>query len=224
MRLNDDFTKRTIVHAGELDWVASPSPGVDRRMLYRVGEEVARATSIVRYAAGSVFPPHTHSGGEEILVLEGIFEDEHGHFPAGSYFRNPPGTSHAPASLEGCTIFVKLWQYRSGDEQQVVRRPDEGTAALYDNGSIALLFDDGHERVYLQSCKPNSTINIANHRGLELLVVEGELAFGSERLPPQTWVRLPQSENFVAHACSNGAVVWIKDAPLQHGDIMKIPL
>ena len=108
MRINDDLTRPVILHAGRLDWVPSPAAGVDRRMLYRVGGEVARATSIVRYARGSAFPAHVHNGGEEILVLEGTFQDEHADYPAGSYFRNPPGTSHSPASADGCTIFVRL--------------------------------------------------------------------------------------------------------------------
>ena len=108
MRLDDDLTRPVIAHAARQDWVASPAAAVERRMLYHVGDEVARATSIVRYAPGSVFPRHSHGGGEEIVVLEGVFQDEHGDYPAGSYFRNPPGTSHVPASAGGCTIFVRL--------------------------------------------------------------------------------------------------------------------
>src|SRR5215831_9258809 len=115
MRINDDLSKPVIVHSAKLAWIASPAAGVDRRMLYRVGGEVARATSIVRYASGSAFPPHVHHGGEEILVLEGTFQDEHADYAAGSYFRNPPGTSHTPASANGCIIFVRLWQFRDGD-------------------------------------------------------------------------------------------------------------
>src|SRR5215510_2315484 len=68
MRINADFAKRASVHAGESDWVRSPMPGVVRRMLDRVGDEVARATSIVRYAPGTAFSPHTHLGGEEFFV------------------------------------------------------------------------------------------------------------------------------------------------------------
>ena len=90
MNLNADFTKRVVVHAASLDWKASPMPGVERRMLDRIGDEVARATSIVRYAPESHFSPHVHGGGEEFLVLEGVFQDEHGDFPAGYYVRNPP--------------------------------------------------------------------------------------------------------------------------------------
>ena len=108
MELNADFTRNVIVRPADNDWVASPMPGVDRMMLDRIGDEVARATSIVRYAAGSRFSPHTHGGGEEFIVLDGVFEDEHGAFPEGAYIRNPPTSSHTPGSEPGCVIFVEL--------------------------------------------------------------------------------------------------------------------
>ena len=126
MLLNEDLSKRTLVNAGSLDWVPSPTQGVDRRMLFRLGAEKARATSIVRYAPGSLFPRHAHSGGEEFLVLDGVFQDETGDFPVGTYVRNPPGSSHAPGSADGCTIFVRLWQFAADDRERVVCRPGEG--------------------------------------------------------------------------------------------------
>jgi hypothetical protein len=98
MHLNDDLTARTVVHGGKLDWIPSPSKGIDRRMLFRVGDEKARATSIVRYAPQSQFPRHSHPGGEEFLVLEGVFQDENGDYRAGSYIRNPPGRKMTLAS------------------------------------------------------------------------------------------------------------------------------
>ena len=119
MNLNADFTQRAVVHAGSLPWQPSPTAGVDRRMLDRIGGEVARATTIVRYAPNSRFPAHIHGGGEEFLVLDGVFQDEHGDFPAGSYVRNPPGSRHTPGSAPGCTIFVKLWQFDPDDRTEV---------------------------------------------------------------------------------------------------------
>src|SRR6516164_3417206 len=98
MLLNDNLSARTLVHAAGLDWVPSLAKGVERRMLFRIGDEKARATSIVRYAPGSRFARHGHPGGEEFLVLEGMFQDESGYFPVGTYVRNPPGTGHAPSS------------------------------------------------------------------------------------------------------------------------------
>jgi hypothetical protein len=90
MDVNANFNERVSVHAAKLPWKATPMPGVERRMLDRLGDEVARATTIVRYAPKSHFSPHVHTGGEEFFVLEGVFQDEHGDFPAGSYIRNPP--------------------------------------------------------------------------------------------------------------------------------------
>ena len=119
MELNADFSQRAAVHAARLAWSPSPMIGVERRMLDRVGDEVARATSIVRYAPQSRFSAHTHGGGEEFLVLEGVFQDEHGDYPAGSYVRNPPASSHTPGSELGCVIFVKLWQFEPDDRHCV---------------------------------------------------------------------------------------------------------
>lgn len=111
MQINSDFSQRVVILPQQYQFIASPLAGVSRMMLDRAGEEVARATSIVRYAAGSGYSAHTHNGGEEILVLAGVFSDEHGDYPAGTYLRNPPGTSHKPFSADGCTLLVKLWQF-----------------------------------------------------------------------------------------------------------------
>src|SRR6516165_834193 len=212
MRINDEFSKPVFVHAAKMDWVTSPSAGVDRRMLFRVGGEVARATSVVRYAPGSLFPRHTHGGGEEVVVLEGVFQDEHGDYPAGSYFRNPPGTSHVPASMDGCTIFVRLWQFRDGDRDQVVRRPAEGRSLQPRSGAARAteLFDDGFENVRFEGWMPGKTILIENPRGLEALVLAGSLSIGDQVLAQQSWIRLPPGETLRAVSGPEGAEIWIK--------------
>ena len=112
----------------------------------------------MRYAPGSAFPRHVHSGGEEIFVLDGTFQDEHGDHPAGSYFRNPPRTSHVPAAEGGCTIFARLWQFRAGDGVQIIRQPGEGEAIQPRPGAISarLLFEDPAEHVL--GSKPNQSI------------------------------------------------------------------
>ena len=225
MRINDDLTVPAIVHAAELPWTSSPAAGVDRRMLFRIGDEVARATSIVRYAPRSAFPRHTHGGGEEIVVLDGVFQDEHGDYPAGSYFRNPPGTSHVPASKEGCTIFVRLWQFRDGDRDQVVRRPAEGRPLQPRSGAERAieLFDDGFENVRFESWMPGRTIMIENARGLEVLVLTGRLSIGDQTLSSQGWIRLPPGQALRAVTGPEGASVWLKDAPLLHPDVCRLP-
>ncbi len=119
MRINADLSKRAVADSGGLPWVASPLPGVERRMLEREGEEVARVTSIVRYAPASRFSAHTHAGGEEYLVLEGTFSDHDADFPAGAYVRNPVGSRHAPHSERGCVILVKLWWMHAHDQASV---------------------------------------------------------------------------------------------------------
>ncbi|MCL7465100.1 cupin domain-containing protein [Phaeovulum sp. NW3] len=227
MKINEDLTKPVMLDAGAMEWVPSPAAGVDRRMLYREGAEVARATSIVRYAAGSAFPPHVHSGGEEILVLSGTFQDEHGDYPAGSYFRNPPGTAHSPAAAEGCEIFVRLWQFRQGDGAQIVRQPGEGDPLPPRQGVAASrqLFDDGAERVVIESWAAGAAVTVPNRRGLEFLVLSGSMTVeGQATLSAQGWGRLPAGQDLTATAGAEGAKIWIKDAPLQHPDVLTMPV
>lgn len=221
MRLNNDLTSRTLIHAATMDWVPSPAKGVERRMLFRIGEEKARATSIVRYAPDSRFARHGHPGGEEFLVLEGVFQDESGDFPPGTYVRNPPGTGHAPGSRTGCVIFVKLWQFRADDQDRVIRRPGEGAASSLSAGvlSASLLFEGADERVMLEEWRPGAEITLANLEGLELLVLAGGFTLGDDRLDCWSWLRLPAGGAFRARVGPEGARVWYKSAPLLHAEV-----
>ena len=219
MNLNADFTKRAVVHAATLDWKASPMPGVERRMLDKIGDEVARATSIVRYAPGSHFSPHVHGGGEEFLVLEGVFQDEHDDFPAGSYVRNPPQSRHTPGSKPGCTMFVKLWQFDLADRRHV--RLNTAKMALLDvkgRDGVRLLplFKDAHEDVRLEQWAPGAAIDFDPNGGLEVLVLEGGFREGGETYGPQSWLRLPMGTHFSARAATEGCRVWIKEGHLRH--------
>src|SRR5580704_6833710 len=205
MEINADFSKRVAVHAARLPWIPSPMKGVDRRMLDRVGGEVARATSIVRYAPHSHFSAHTHGGGEEFLVLGGVFQDEHGDYPAGSYIRNPPTSHHTPGSAPGCTLFVKLWQFDPKDRTPV--RIDTGTksyrpAAERPGVEIIPLFSDGRENVRLERWAPGAATALTLPGGAELLVLGGDFEESGERFEPQSWLRLPAGSALQAKAGS----------------------
>lgn len=221
MRINDDLTRAVIVHASKQAWVQSPAPGVERRMLFRIGEEKSRATSLVRYAPGSAFPQHVHTGGEEFVVLEGVFQDGAGDYPAGSYVRNPPGSAHAPAAKEGATIFVRLWQFRESDHTQLVRKPGEGaeTPAREGAASATILFDDGHEQVRWEEWKPGGQVRIDVDQGLELLVISGDLHVDGESMSAHDWARFPAGHALRAEVGAEGASVWMKLGPLLHADV-----
>lgn len=218
MRLNADFTRRVIIHARELDWIASPMAGVDRKMLDRIGDEVARATSIVRYAPASSFSPHTHGGGEEFLVLDGVFQDEHGDYPAGSYVRNPPSSRHTPGSAAGCTIFVKLWQFDPADRHGVRLTSDAirmKPTADRPGVAAAVLHRDGRETVRIEEWEPRASICLRPAGGIELLCLEGSLTEGGETLVEQSWLRLPVGANLIAQAGPEGCRIWLKEGHLR---------
>lgn len=217
MNLNADFTLRAVVHAARLDWTPSPIPGVDRRMLDRIGYEVARATSIVRYAPHSRFSPHTHGGGEEFLVLGGVFQDEHGDYPLGTYVRNPPTTSHTPGSEPGCTLFVKLWQFDPGDRTSVCT--DTSALAFVPAPGCpgveqAALFEDVCERVGVEHWAPGITVEMPVGGGIELLVLDGGFVESGEEFTRHSWLRLPAGSALRATAGRQGCRVWAKSGHL----------
>lgn len=119
MQLRCDWSERVVVDSSGIGWAGSPSAGVQRKLLERDGDEVVRATSIVRYAPGSHFSRHVHAPEEELFVLDGEFCDGSGCFGPGSYIRNPPGSAHAPWSDGGCVLFVKLRYFDQLDHARV---------------------------------------------------------------------------------------------------------
>ena len=217
MELNSDFTQRVAVHAAQLPWVASPVAGIERRMLDRIGNEVARATSIVRYAANSRFTAHTHGGGEEFLVLDGVFSDEHGDFPAGSYVRNPPTSRHTPGSEPGCTIFVKLWQF--DPEDRTVVHIDTGERAFSNapmRAGVQLmpLHSSAREEVRIEHWARDTAIELVPEGGIEVLVLEGDFEESGEKFTAWSWLRLPAGAALHATAGPDGCRVWVKSGHL----------
>ncbi|MGB3384678.1 MAG: cupin domain-containing protein [Marinomonas sp.] len=218
MKVAADFSQRVVVHSESLEWVASPMAGVDRRALDRVGDEVARATTIVRYAPNSHFSPHVHTGGEEFIVLDGVFQDEHGDFPAGSYIRNPPQSKHRPGSEEGCIIFVKLWQFQPSDRTHVrLQTHFMGSVPHCDfrGVSVTPLYKDEWEEVSLLHFEPGAEISIDTNGGAEVLVLDGSIDEQADTLVKNSWLRTPLQSAINAKAGKEGAKVWIKTGHLK---------
>jgi len=226
MELNTDFSQRVVVHAAHLAWIPSPMAGVNRRMLDRIGDEVARATSIVRYAPNSHFSAHTHGGGEEFFVLEGVFQDEHGDFPAGAYIRNPPTSHHTPASASGCVIFVKLWQFYQQDRTQI-RLDTSAMSYMPAPGrpgvEVMPLFCDNREDVRLERWAPGAAVALDLPGGAELLVLDGGFDEGIDHLEPQSWLRLPPGSVLQATAGPEGCKSWVKTGHLLHIESVNRP-
>ncbi|HEY0893471.1 MAG TPA: cupin domain-containing protein [Cellvibrio sp.] len=217
-RLNADFSKRIVIRPEDYRWVASPMVGVERMMLDRIGDEVARATSIVRYAPFSEFSAHTHSGGEEFFVLDGVFSDENGSYPKGSYVRNPIGTSHTPKiGKEGAIIFVKLQQFNAADTTQTVI--DTCTTpwrqGLVDGLSVLPLHDFEGEHIALVKWAPNTQFSSHKHwGGEEIFVLEGTFHDEHGQYPKGSWLRSPHLSQHHPFTKDDGALIYVKTGHL----------
>lgn len=217
MQVNADFSARIVIFPAEQQFVDSPLPGVSRVMLDRAGDEIARATSLVRYAPGSGYSAHRHDGGEEILVLDGIFSDEHGHYPVGTYLRNPPGSSHQPYSEQGCLLLVKLWQFNADDLAQLVinTRQQPWYPGLAPGLTVQPLHEHNGVNTALVRWAANTRFNRHTHPGgEEILVLEGVFFDEFGEYPAGSWLRNPRYSNHTPFTGPEGALIYVKTGHL----------
>jgi anti-sigma factor ChrR (cupin superfamily) len=220
--VNSDFSQRVVIATNELPWIPSPQAGVERRPLDRIGSEIARATSLVRYAPGSAFPAHDHALGEEFLVLDGIFSDERGDYPAGAYVRNPPGSRHAPRTAAGCIILVKLRQMALTEQKRIVI---DTTISDWEQGDV-----EGHRRLRLYAASQNGErVTMERLRagamlpmrecpgGEEIFILSGDLVDERGAYGSGTWIRNPAGYRRSLKS-KDGVTYWTKRGHLRAED------
>ena len=191
--LNMNFLERLVIETADMSWQPSPAQGVWRKPLEREDKESGHTTSIVKYDAGSAFKQHPHPMGEEIFVLEGVFSDEFGDYPAGTYIRNPPNSVHAPFSKEGCVLFVKLNQFDEQDTETIrVHTLDTQWQQGQGNLQVMPLHSHAHEHTALVKWPAGEQFVPHKHfGGEEILVLSGEFIDEQGKYPEGTWLRSP---------------------------------
>jgi anti-sigma factor ChrR (cupin superfamily) len=219
MNINSDFTQKVVIQTYDAEWVASPAKGVSRKYLDRIGDELARASSIVLYAPNSSFETHSHDGGEEILVLEGMFSDENGDYPTGTYIRNPPNSLHSPYSKMGCTLFVKLRQFHPSDEAtvRVNTRNSPWHPGLVPGLSVMPLHNFDGVGTALVHWSPNTIFNPHVHPGgEEIYVLKGVFYDEHGSYSEGSWIRSPRYSKHAPFTKSEGALIYVKTGHLDN--------
>ena len=192
-KINMDLSKIAVININSQEWTESPSKKVLRIRLEREKAESGHATSVVKYLPESRFDAHSHPAGEEIFVLEGVFSDEHGDYPAGSYLRNPPGTSHSPFSVKGCTLLVKLDQFKPGDDKQIALDTNKQDWLPGHGGlEVMPLHSYGSEGAALVKWPSGEKFLPHQHfGGEEIFVLSGTFKDEHGEYPKHTWLRSP---------------------------------
>lgn len=210
-----DFSQRQVIKTNLMDWQDSPSPDVMRKPLEREARESGHTTSIVHYKPGASFPNHAHPFGEEIFVLDGVFSDENGDYPTGSYIRNPPGSSHSPFSLQGCVILVKLNQFDPRDSREVNIDTSKAPWLAGIGGlEVMPLHEFEHEHVALVKWPAGEKFQPHQHfGGEEILVLTGEFQDEYGSYPAHTWLRSPHKSSHFPFV-EQETIIWVKTGHL----------
>ena len=216
--LNQDFTKRVVINTLIGEWHTSPSSGVERLYLERDNMgEFAKASSIVKFQPGSEFEEHIHDNGEEIFVLDGIFSDQYGDYPKGTYLRNPHNSNHVPFSKDGCKIFVKLRQFKKGDNISIIKNTlnSEWIQGLVPGLKVMPLHEYQTEHAAMVKWEPNTRFNAHKHwGGEEIYVVDGVFYDQFGAYPKGTWIRSPHLSEHQPFTRSEGALIFVKTGHL----------
>jgi len=219
--INGDLSIRAVVDTTQMEWTPSPSGSVWRKRVHLVGPaESGQVTSVVRYEPHSRFPAHDHPEGEEILVLEGVFSDEHGDWAAGAYLLNPEGFRHTPFSEPGCVLFVKLRQFAGPQRRHTIVDTHQ---LAWESSSIpgvaykALYEQPGFSDVMLlERWHPQADLGIVSYeQGAELLVLDGEFADETGTYPAGCWLRLPADSSHHPRS-PRGCTLYIKKSGLPY--------
>ena len=219
--MNGDLSVRAVADTTRMAWAPSPSGTVWRKRVHLVGPaESGQVTSVVRYEPRSRFPAHDHPDGEEILVLEGVFSDEQGHWPAGTYLLNPEGFRHAPFSDPGCVLFVKLRQFPGRERRHVVLDTAELSweASSTPGVSLKKLYEQSgfSDVTRLERWDPGSDLGVVSYeQGAELFVLDGDFADEAGEYSQGWWLRLPAGARHRPRT-ERGCTVYIKRAGLRY--------
>lgn len=218
--LNTDYSARVLMRSADMEWVKSPAAGVWRKRLELLGRaEDGRVTSVVRYDANAAFPEHDHPGGEEILVLAGVFSDDHGDYPAGTFLLNPEGFRHAPGSAGGCVLLVKLRQYPGAGRRHVLVDSNTGTwtPGSADGVEVMPLYaEDGYpERIHLTRIAAGAAAAPHEHAGgEEVYVLEGGFTDEDGTYQAGDWLRYPPASRHAPRS-SDGCLLYVKTGHLE---------
>lgn len=218
--LNMDLSKSIVINTALADDISSPCSGVSRKPLEREAAEAGRTTSIVTYRPGAKFDCHYHPLGEEIFVLEGVFSDEFGDYPTGTYLRNPPGSFHSPFSTNGCTLLVKLHQMNLKDKERVVIDTTKAQwRAGHGNLQVLPLHSFDTENVALVKWpKGEHFIRHSHYGGEEIYVLKGEFIDEHGRYPEGTWIRSPHLSSHDPFV-ENETIIFVKTGHLNSNSI-----
>lgn len=217
--LNGDMAHRAVMRTPEIEWQASPSGTVWRKRLHLVGDaESGQVTSVVRYEPGAAFPIHDHPDGEEIFVLEGVFSDEHGDWPAGTHLLNPEGFRHAPFSRDGCVLFVKLRQYAGAQRvyQKIDTHAMDWQCTNSEGIETKLLYEESAfpDVTRLERWASGTTWKTDPlNGGCEIFVIAGEIYDSEGVYGVGTWIRLPNAAG-IELISEQGCVLYIKRGAL----------
>lgn len=218
-QFHSDLLTRAAVEAQALTWYPTTFPGISFGCFesdHRVQDHPI--TMLTRFAPKGYFPLHGHPGGEEILVLDGYFQDETGVHPPGTYMLNPEGFVHRPHSDHGCLTFVKLRQHGGSQRQRIRTNIFEGPwqPGKVPQIQVQLLYQQQGfvEEVWIERWQPGTQLaNVVESKIKEIFIIEGSWSDELGQYPIHSWLRYPPNQPY-SPVSTDGCLIYVKTYPV----------
>lgn len=217
--IHNNLLTRASVQPQTLTWYPTTYPGISFGCFESdPAVQDHPVTMLSRFDQNGYFPLHGHPGGEEILVLNGYFQDETGVYQPGTYMLNPEGFVHRPYSNEGCLTFVKLRQHGGPHRRRIRTNIFEGP---WQPGKVPqikvkqLYEQEGFvEKVWVERWAPGTQLShVTESKVKEIFVIEGTWSDELGHYPKNSWLRYPPRQPY--HPSSEtGCLLYVKTYPV----------
>jgi len=219
--INADCAQLVILRPADREWEDAGQAGVSRAVLERINHRtLGRETALMRLAPGTRLAPEVLDRRLEIFVIEGTFSDGHGDYGARTFIMNPPGTTYAAASRDGCLLYTKRLDGFAGDSARIVI--DLADAAWKPFGErvaeVVPFYQVGERGVAARvgHVFPNAKIAEHDHPGgEEVLILDGVFKDQFGDGTPGTWLRYPIGLAHEPYSGDDGALIYIRDGDVR---------
>ncbi len=177
----------------ELNWTATGTPGVEKKLVVTGNEANIHEVSILRLEPGARLPSLPDGWGIEVVVLEGAWQLPEGTLQGNGYSRRPPGEAGAGSTATGCTLYARSGPFAENDRELVHSQAEgEPWHAGHGNLRVKSLHSMGNEGTALVHWPAGERFIPHQHwGGEEIFVLSGTFRDEHGTYPKGTWIRSP---------------------------------
>lgn len=182
--MNNDYSKRVVLNEKELEYISNSNNTILKKLL---SQKENQETAILEMPKNSQLNSNEKFNNVEILVLDGIYINEFGAHPKGTYLKLSNENELHVKTTSGCKIFRKI-NYFENSEKLIINTTS--TPWQQGHGNLKVMPLDSQSALVLWP-KNEKFIPHSHWGGEEIFVVYGKFMDEYGVYPQNSWIRSP---------------------------------